>query len=358
MFYPPTGERASLYGVSRGRVGQGRFLQACWVFGESFPSWLLALPGLGLECRRVFLRTKTHAAAVASLVGDSVEVSVAEDEPWKVVDAGDVGLLLCEGRPSRMLVAICERVGVGRIISTAPMRTQKRKEQCIVRWRTVHVDVEHSVVGGITDTRTNLYFSWQEGLVYPSSPLPTAFEVPKGVPRDASTVLGHASRHRAICRAPPERLLIPPRVEVIHSYRGQPVYHGGGLLPTRVNASTFVATRSVFFPSGDRWGIRHLTGKELLEAYDVPSIMVEALLASGFDSWACLDPVGSLVAGAALFLTVQYHGRDGGGYGAVPAPLQNGGGMKIVLPNVLASWASWGNDNPCWLLGIRTQRNP
>jgi hypothetical protein len=124
------------------------------------------------------------------------------------------------------------------------------------------------------------------------------------VPRDASTVLLTTEHQRGWWKAPTAERLDPPTLLQHHTFRGAPVFHGGGLLPTGVSDTTFVAVRSVFKPSGSHWGIRHLTPKELLEAYGLPSLQVQALLAAGFTSWALLALVESLAVAAQLFLAM------------------------------------------------------
>ena len=86
------------------------------------------------------------------------------------------------------------------------------------------------------------------------------------------------------------------------------MYHGGGLLPAKLGPQTYVASPSAFFPKGDRWAIRHLTTRELLESYGIPSLQVLRMDQAGFSSWEALLLVESLIAAGRLFMGVTYHG--------------------------------------------------
>eukprot|EP00978_Attheya_sp_CCMP212_P034194 scaffold142208_cov71-Attheya_sp.AAC.1 len=112
--------------------------------------------------------------------------------------------------------------------------------------------------------------------------------------RDASTIMdskGHSLFHRA---APAEIHLSPLRCEVLGTPTC-PFVHGGGLLPSSVSLKTRVITPTLFSPKGT-WGVRRLTGIELLLAHDWPMFLIDAVGDSCKDFPALL-PGKCLVAG-------------------------------------------------------------
>ena len=217
------------------------------------------------------------------------------------------------------------------MVTTQPLR-QVVGRRTRGEWRTIHVAVTHTEVGGVTTTTTPLYFSWNTMALSPSSHLPTSECLLKGALRDASTILVPTAHSRGICRAPPSRLLIPPRLEALRSFRGQPVYHGGGWLPANLGPHTYVATPSIYFPAGDRWVIRRLSGKELLEAYGVTSGDVSTLISYGFSGWSELVPIESLVTGFKAFAGISYF-QD--------ADSLNGGGRVFLAPDHQRNDGDW-----------------
>ena len=92
------------------------------------------------------------------------------------------------------------------------------------------------------------------------------------------------------------------------------MYHSGGFLPPHFLPQTFVPTPSVFLTDKTKWVIRHLTPKECLEAWGVPSMEVESMIRHQFGTWESILPIESLTAGAKLFGDTDAYMGWGGGY--------------------------------------------
>ena len=297
--------RPSLYGVTHTCVTEGSSREVCWVAGNTYPCWLPALDATAYKAGVCFLLDDSDLLSVAGAVGEDVTIKVDRGGNWNDEGVPEGGsLLLCDGRPSRCLMRLCERKGVDRIVSTRPFRCGKGFTD---KWGSHHVDIDHHLVGGVTESRLRLFFHWKLDAFYPKGPLPVSDDIPRAALRDLSTILGPTVRTEGVIKAPQDKLVIPPQVRVVRE-GNHPVYHGGGLLPSFPTPTTTVATPSVRLPVDKKWGVRTLTTKELLEAYGLPSGQVEILEVSNFSSWGELQPVEALLAGLELFGSIQDHG--------------------------------------------------
>jgi hypothetical protein len=122
--------------------------------------------------------------------------------------------------------------------------------------------VQHEVVGGVTDTV--IYFSRL-------SRVDTILSRPKlamRATRDASTILDVKGNQVTFHDAPKTAAVMPLGVKNLGGIGQTPLYHGGGLLPSRLNCSTWVLTPTIFGRQG-KWGRRTLSHEEVLKAKDV-----------------------------------------------------------------------------------------
>ena len=234
---PPT-ERQSLRGVTRGTTSTQDTPVGCWLFGHSVPAWAAALPGLGLQAYALFLDNDDELDAAYCAIkagggicrisndgdwGDEASLIASLQETWHYQAAE---WALCDGRPSRLCLRLCEALGVHKILSLAPLRSTSGTAGS--SWHTHHLEVHHCEVGGITEASTKVHFSWLSTALAPYGPLPAPTDIPLAVGRDASTVVLTTERTRSLCKAPPHHAVVPLRALVHTTYKGSPVYHRGG----------------------------------------------------------------------------------------------------------------------------------
>jgi hypothetical protein len=164
-------------------------------------------------------------------------------------------------------------------------------------------NIVHSAVGGVTIKHVGVTVCSLTPNVF--NPVVTGDPV---VGRDASTIMGSKGHSLFYRPAPLDIHLTPLRCEILGNAR-TPFVHGGGLLPADVSRKTRVLTPTLFAPKGT-WGVRMLSGEELLLAHDWPMFHIDAVGDSCKD-FPSLLPGKCLVAGLR-----QLVGNGGGVVGA------------------------------------------
>ena len=160
--------------------GQDRRL--CWVAGRSFPCWLPALGGTAYKVGTCFLLGEDDLLSVAGCVEGDTVIKVAPKGDWDGEGISEgVELLLCDGRPSRKLIRLCEEKGVVRLVTTKPLRCCKETTD---RWGSFHIDIPHHEVGGVTTTIVRLFFHWKLDSFFPKGPMPTTEDLEDTARRD------------------------------------------------------------------------------------------------------------------------------------------------------------------------------
>jgi hypothetical protein len=153
---------------------------SCWIFGGGVSNWGSALGGLPLAATALFLAENT------THLDSTLLVSQHTDGSWSQAGLSErpAQWALCNGRPSRSCLYLCEQCGVEQILSLLPLCTASPSI-----WHTVHVVIPHDLVGGVSARAVPAHFSWNSQLFAPLGPLPTLADLPSLVPRDISTIL-------------------------------------------------------------------------------------------------------------------------------------------------------------------------
>jgi len=224
----------------------------CIVFGESFSSWFSCLGELGFRATSVVLESSTFLDLVRSLVDISCQIYIG-NSPKLVPSDSQIGFI--DGRITNSRVQMSQDLGLTTIVSTRGVRRP------VPGWLSKSSKILHSDVGGVTIKTVEITVCSLTPQIFNSSDTRETV-----VCRDASTIMdskGHSLFHRV---APAEIHLSPLRCEVLGTPTC-PFIHGGGLLPSSVSLKTRVITPTLFAPKGT-WGVRRLTGTELLLAHD------------------------------------------------------------------------------------------
>jgi hypothetical protein len=139
-----------LQGLTRGyvKVRRDGKLKPCVVFGQSFPSWLPVLHGLGFEAVIVLLRMDEHLAQVEAFVGNKYVI-------WCGSDWGAFGHTVpnfsgqeCCGLVDSRLTG--EAMSLFGLMSVQQVAGTKHARWGFTGWSSDQIDVPHSKVGGIT----------------------------------------------------------------------------------------------------------------------------------------------------------------------------------------------------------------
>jgi hypothetical protein len=218
---------------------------------------------------------------------------------------------LCDGRPSRACLALCKRLGTSRLLSLRPLRSAGGTCSTSA-WRTVHLDVVHSAVGGVSDRMVRVYFTWDPSTFAPDGPLPGVGELPMVAPRDLSTVLDSTIQVRRLCPAPGLPRVLPLQVQELQP-GPPPIFHGGGLLPCSAGPHPLIACPTIWRDPKVTWGVRRLTTKEYLGAMGLPRAAVDLLLACGFTDRALVSPAECLLAAFQVYSRVRSYSDVGHG---------------------------------------------
>jgi hypothetical protein len=159
-----------------------------------------------------------------------------------------------DGRVTDELRRMAEGMGVQTLVGT------KGARPTFQGWQVACHRVEHSAVGGVTSGVVTLTALTRQPSMLVSGSRPFI------VARDASTVLlvhPFVSTFRGI----PQGIVADELRCLNLGTVGHPYYHGAGLLPGVLNRQVGVLAPALFAPKG-LWGLRHLTGDEILMAKD------------------------------------------------------------------------------------------
>lgn len=240
----------------------------CIVIGLSFPSWLFHCTNFGFNIENVLLKNNVFQESISKLCGASIRIWSGPDWP-KIISSWPryCKAVLCflEGRVTAEILSLMTALGIEEVISTV------RPRRSVPGWQFAFRDVNHSKVGGITEESATI--------VRHSRTLLTGLPLPLGVyiPRDATTVLDQAVFSHRFRAKPSSKVVIPLRVFNLGTIL-QPYFHGSGWLPSGIDRNTWVVTPVLNSPQhGGRWGLRQLTGKEILLAHDASAHQVALL---------------------------------------------------------------------------------
>jgi hypothetical protein len=259
----------SLRGVTKGSlIISKRPRKPCVVLGDLFPQWLLHVGELGYNICHVLIRDPIYLKCIHKLCGPTVPVWSGTDFgkfvalwPTNTVD------LTCfvDGRDTTQLLHLLSSVGVNRVVST-----QTPRHSCM-GWHSAFIQVPHSEVGGVTTRSITVVGHSRVPLGPPEGLEPT-------VKRDATTVLSHSTFGRYF-RPQLTELVVDPLRCVNLGSDTSPYYHGYGLLPCRLDRNTRVLTPVLNSATHDgQWGLRPISGEELLLCNDIGALQVHLLL--------------------------------------------------------------------------------
>jgi hypothetical protein len=225
-------------------------------------------------------------------------------------------MILCDGRINESMLTTIDCFSFSTIVISRALRFVPKE------WKARTVEVVHSEVGGVTSTRSAVSVLARSA----SGVGVAAVEHKHG--RDASTVLmaiEWPSGHR---NAPPHRHVTPLGVEEV----APNIYHGGGLLPHRCSKGTTVLTPCIGAKPG-QWGVRRLTGSEVLAALDVPVALIAHFVADpSVVTNHFLKNVTPGLSCVAAFRALVCPGETGLENGICPSGLENGGGTNKLSP--------------------------
>jgi hypothetical protein len=127
----------------------------------------------------------------------------------------------------------------------------------------------HARAGRVTCAKPRIY-------QYTSGPIANnVLPLVPGVGHDVGTVLSAKGGKRHYCKPPSDRAVVPLGVQNLGS-SDSPIYHGGELLPGRIDKGTRVFTPSMYAPAG-KWAVWPLFYNEVLLCKDVSETMVRRL---------------------------------------------------------------------------------
>jgi hypothetical protein len=257
-----------------------RTLTPCIVFGDSFSSWLSCLGELGFCATAVVLESPRFLDLAQSLVDTSCQIYVGIDSKFS---NNSSQIAFVDGRITQGRLQAIQDLGLTTIVATRGLRRP------LPGWVSKSITIQHSDVGGVTIKQVGVTVCSLTPNIF--SPVASSTEV---VMRDASTIMdskGHSLFYRP---APTDIHLTPLRCETLGTATC-PFIHGGGLLPADVSTKTRVITPTLFAPKGT-WGVRRISGNELLLAHDWPMFLIDAVNANCKD-FPNLLPGKCLVAG-------------------------------------------------------------
>jgi hypothetical protein len=257
----------------------------------------------------ILLTSDTFLPLIEGKVGKRCDVQVGN---WTEANM-NANVVLVDGAPSRPAFDVATRSGARMLLSTA--RTRSRGVSTGGWWQVTRERISHSLVGGIT-TRVVDFTVHQPT---DAATLVTRGAIPAAVPRDASTVLSLA-QHAKIFRPAPTLEVIDPLRCVNLASNDKPIYHGRGLLPSRLTRDTWVLTPFLFSPKVKKeWGLRRLGVQETLMCLDFPDDWVTWLAKAGADCTFVENqaPMACFVAGARRWLAALFPDNEGVEVGAI-----------------------------------------
>eukprot|EP00978_Attheya_sp_CCMP212_P000239 scaffold463_cov46-Attheya_sp.AAC.3 len=236
-------------------------LTPCIVFGDEFSSWLSCLGGLGFRATALVLKSPKFVDLAQSLVDTSCQIHVGIDSKFSNTSSQ---IAFIDGRLTQGRLQVIQDLGLTTFVATRGLRRP------LPGWVSKSTNILHSSVGGVTIKQVGVTVCSLTPNFF--CPVPSSNDV---VLHDASTIMdskGHSLFYRP---APMDIHLTPLRCETLGT-SSCPFIHGGGLLPAYVSLKTRVITPTLFAPKGT-WGIRRLSGNELLLAHDWPMFLIDAV---------------------------------------------------------------------------------
>jgi hypothetical protein len=283
--------RPTLQGLTVGtvRVGGRVRRRDVAVWGKEFPSWLPCLDALGLHVTMVFVERDGGLAMIQRFVDEECQILVL-GHIGNLIElvrpmVEDVDTLLIDGGPAGEAMVLAEGLGFKHIVSTRmSRRIPKGWQQSLV--------VDHTEIGGVTNTILRM------SRLHKGPASDERLRIDRAAPRDVSTILNVKSNRVVFLDAPKDVAVTPLGVINLAETGAVPYYHGGGLLPARVNRSTRVLTPSIYASAG-KWGRRALSHEEVLKPKDLTSEDIRRLEGFGLTNefYEALAPVKCLAAG-------------------------------------------------------------
>jgi hypothetical protein len=292
-------ERETLRGLTMGSIKMTKESGdriRCVVVGDKYPCWLPHCGALGLEVARVYVQSTDFVKIIASQVLSTCEVQVGEI-PSKFPLSS---VVLVDGPATTRILEEAKMSRTKMVLST------RRRRRAAHGWAVRTQALIHNLLGGVTEKTQELVVHLPV-----NSPLVSLSGEPRGgQERDASTVL-IVNEFCHLMRKIPDPLEVFPLRSLNLGTDQRPVYHGGGLLPTFLDRSTWVLTRCL---SATQWGKRRVTRLEVLLANDYPEDIAKALLEeSGADDVfvnSC-PAVGCFISGAQPWLAALSQNEGG-----------------------------------------------
>lgn len=254
----------------------------CVILGEEFPSWCLHVESFGFQPTQVLVRRPTYVPYLHAVCGSNSQVRSGSDwdlgiRSWPTTVKGLPAFV--DGRLTTQLADLLGSAGIVDILST------QRPRNTLDGWSSTQTVIRHTDVGGVTDSVVSI-FRHSKSICEPSLAV-----VRPTIPRDASTVLTQAV-FGSHFRSPPLEVHPEPLRVVNLGTLEHPVYHGFGWLPGSLDRSLRVVIPVLNSPQrGGKWGVRRLSGKEVLLCKDVSDAHCRILTTLAPSDLAGLDPV-------------------------------------------------------------------
>jgi hypothetical protein len=273
-------QRATLRGLVVGSrlIEATNSLKSCIVFGDEFSSWLACLGKLGFRATAVVLESSRFLDLKRTLVDSSCSIYVGEGPENTSAEIGFI-----DGRMTTNRLKLIQDLGLTTVVSTRGLRRP------LAGWVTKSTKLVHSEVGGVTIKHVGVTVCSLTPQIFSPCLVPDPV-----VLRDASTIMGSKGHSLFYRPAPTGIHLTPLRCASLGTPKA-PFVHGGGLLPADVSRKTRVLAPTLFAPKGT-WGVRVLSGEELLLAHDWPMFLIDAV-GDSCKVFPALLPGKCLVAG-------------------------------------------------------------
>jgi hypothetical protein len=145
--------RPTLRGLTVGavKIANSDAGQEVCVWGDAFPSWLLCLESLGLQARRVMLRSERFLECIKAVVDTDCTIMIVDDLSGCLElirkNCQHLELMLVDGGPTSEVMAFACATCVRTIITTRIGR------RIPVGWGQTMAVVRHEEVGGVTNSR-------------------------------------------------------------------------------------------------------------------------------------------------------------------------------------------------------------
>jgi hypothetical protein len=295
----------ALRGVTNGSlwVDSSDYKVPCLVIGNAFSSWLFHVHELGYRVDQVLVKSPLHVNLIHKICGDTVPVWCGGDLEGVVSALSlhrDVTVCFLDGRITGGLLEALAAVGIEEVVSTQTPRRFCRG------WNSTFIVVPHFAVGGVTTRIVTIVRHSKTPLSDVPAPLEFAAQ------RDATTVLSHATFGRYFRPKPVNTVVDPLRCLNLGTI-ANPFYHGHGWLPGVLSRGLRVLTPVLnSLAHKGQWGLRTISGEEILLCNDIGSSTVSLLLPNKPNQsfYSILVPGKCLLAG---FISLFHGGVSGSG---------------------------------------------